>query len=76
MTGQTRDILRDAIADIRFSRRCIAAGQNVQEEQQYLKGLIADFKKLWATRHNVEYDRFGWPKIWAESQREQSSGIK
>ena len=55
------DFIRDQIADIRFSRRKIAAGINVEEEEAYIKDCIKLIRAALPHRHNLLLDQYGWP---------------
>ena len=59
---QINDFIRDCVADIRFCRRLIAAGQHVAENHSYMEARIADLENAWYMRHAPRFNRYGWPK--------------
>lgn len=57
----TNDIIRDLIVDIRFSKRRIACGYNVEEETIYLEKCYSQLRKVLSHKHSIIFDRNGWP---------------
>lgn len=53
-----RDLLRDFVSDIRWATENGEAG--------YLAKVRREFRLFWPTRHNPEFDDFGWPVVLAE----------
>lgn len=70
MANLSNDMIRDVIADIRFSRRLVAAGINTEENQKYNQQCTRDLKALLGVRHNMSLDQFGWPIVLKEMKDE------
>ena len=55
-----QDSIRDEIADIRFSRRKIAANVNTEEERAYAEHCLSRVRWLFASRHTLKPNKFGY----------------
>ena len=51
-----RDLLRDLVSDMRWAK---------EHDAEYLKKVRKEFQLFWPTRHNPEFDEFGWPVVLA-----------
>lgn len=70
MANLSNDMIRDVIVDIRCSRRFIATGVDVEDNQKYERKCIRDLKVLLGVRHNMKMDRYGWPIVLKETSSE------
>lgn len=58
-----KSLIKDLIIDIRLSKNRIKQKFNTEEEILYKNRCEKQLLELWKNRHNIIFDKNGWPAL-------------